>query len=130
MEIEIRIISGILLLLRVVSLAFIALVIMKQLKLFKIEVSEKVNLFRRILFFMACIILVGNLIPIMLHISTLMADSVELKRIVPRTFGIAYAVSNALTSVASSFFIWYLYKMSGALAIVVEKDKIEALLEK
>jgi hypothetical protein len=94
-----------------VSVGFMASVIVKQWGLFKRLIEESLKGFRRVLFALSILILVGNIIPIFI-------DTLTLFYSLPRPLSVSsvsvfYALSNAyLAAAAPAIAIWVLYKMA------------------
>lgn len=116
--VDIKTLAGILLAERLISTVFILIVINKQRKLFKLpilgvtlESLPKAIWARRALFALAFIVLVGNFIPIVIDYLTI-ANGLSGRTTNPSNIGIAYAVSNATTSVFFSLLVWGIYKLA------------------
>lgn len=121
--ISIQLLAFILLVFRLVSMTFITLVIWRQISLFGTKINfddfpsltkgQRRNIYtmRRILFAIAVVIFIGNLIPVMIDSVALLNEVIKTPGL--RSWGILYAVSNAITSVFSAFMIWFLYRLAG-----------------
>lgn len=122
--ISIQIIAFILLVARLISVAFIVSVIIKQVKVFgkPIDFSiapylnklQRKNVYRvrRVLFILAVIIMVGNMVPILIDYVTLVTDNAVGRTANVKPISVAYAFSNALTAMFSAVMIWALYKLA------------------
>lgn len=109
---DIKHIAAIALATRLLSLFFITIVIRRQWKLLKTPIDKEIVRFRQILFALCVVIFLGNLIPVTIDSLTLFAD---LKgRGNPQPIGVAYVISNCLTAVISSLFIWIMYRLAQA----------------
>lgn len=113
MTTDIKTLALVLLLGRIVSVVFISLVLWKQYKLLRLPLeppSKEINNFRKLLFILSCIILLGNVVPVVIDTLTLMSpDSIGRNPSIP-TISVAYALSNSATAAVSAFTIWLLYR--------------------
>jgi hypothetical protein len=121
--VDIKTIALLLLIARAVSVYFIVLVLYRQYKLFGTEIDFKLvpNLttmerkhvyqIRRILFALSCIILLGNLVPIVIDVLTLFINTERPANL--RPISIMYAFSNSFTAAFSAIMIWTLYRVAG-----------------
>jgi len=108
---DIKTIALILLIGRAVSVTFIVLVLWKQWKLLRLPLeppSKEISNFRKLLFFLSCVILVGNFIPIIIDTLTLFVDTQRPAEL--HVISIMYALSNSFTAAISAFTIWLLYR--------------------
>lgn len=124
MTLDIQTIALYLLLARLISVAFIVTVLVKQAKLFGKEIDfslvpnltklqrKSVYRIRTVSFFLSLIILAGNLVPIIIDYITLFNNDLGRPQSV-RAISIAYAFLNALTAMFSAIMIWTLYKLAG-----------------
>lgn len=124
MTLDIQTIALFLLIARVISVAFIVSVLIRQAKLFgkSIDFSvipyltklqrKSVYRIRTVLFCLSVVILAGNLVPIIIDYITLVGDDLGRPSSL-RVISIAYAFSNALTAMFSAIMIWTLYKLAG-----------------
>lgn len=124
MTLDIQTIALILLIARVVSVAFIITVLLRQARLFGKQIDFSVVPFltklqrksvyriRTVLFTLSVIILLGNLVPIVIDYITLFNNDLGRPANV-KLISIAYAFSNALTAMFSAIMIWTLYKLAG-----------------
>lgn len=94
---------------RLVSLVFLLLVLVRQVRLFKIPVSLQLNRYRMVLLIICIIGIVGTFVPILIDSLTLVS---AVSRGTPQPIGVAYAFSNNLTALAQAVFIWVLYRMA------------------
>jgi hypothetical protein len=117
---DIKIIALTLLICRIVSVAFILAVLRKQWGLLKARNHVEVATLRKVLFYLAVVILVGQFVPILIDSATLLDQA---KRNAPSALGIAYAYSNALTAMISSLLLWLVYRVSERQNIGLRSDK-------
>jgi hypothetical protein len=110
---DIKTIAFILLIGRIISVAYIFLVLRQQWKLLRTSITPKLQPLRQRLFFLALVIFIGNLVPITIDLATLLTP---LTRGNPSPLGITYAFSNCITAALSSFLLWELYRMAARLA--------------
>lgn len=103
--------ATILLAIRIVSMSLMALVIKRQLELFKLFIDKEIRLYRRILFALAVLIFAGNLIPALIDLLTITGDLVRYARTV-NGVSLVYTMAWAGTSLLSSILIFWLYRMS------------------
>jgi hypothetical protein len=116
---DIKHFAFILLLFRLGAVAFILLVIYKQLRLMRLPLprgvkkskDKNVRIVRYILFALSLIILFNQFVPIVIDILTITSD---LKRSTTQvnSIGILYALSNSMGAIFSAFTIWLLYKLA------------------
>lgn len=120
---EVKILASILLALRLVAVGFLFVVIKRQIRLLK-ESTTEYNTVRMVLITLVGIGFIGNFVPIVIDVSTLMRDVSGH----PGTLLTAYALSNALTAAVLAIGWWMLYKVIADEQIVLksEKDKLEA----
>lgn len=114
-----------LLIARLISVAFILVILRLQWKLFGTKIDftlvpnlttlgrNRVYLARKILFALAVIIFLGNLVPIVIDTITILNSNDIGRPSGLRLISILYASSNALTAMFSAIFIWFLYKVAG-----------------
>lgn len=122
--VSLQLIAFFLLVARVISVIFIVTVLRLQWRLFKTEIDfrlvpnitklQKENVYRvrKVLFALSCVILLGNMIPIVIDLITLFNNNLGRPANI-RPISIAYAFSNALTAMFSAIMIWTLYKLAG-----------------
>jgi hypothetical protein len=106
---EIKFIALTLLLCRIVSVGFILAVLRKQWVLLSTKNHVEVATLRRVLFYLAVVIFLGQFVPIHLDSATLID---QVKRGAPSALGVAYAYSNAITAMISSLLLWLVYRVS------------------
>lgn len=106
---SIQTLAAILLIGRLTSVVFILMVLKRQLALFHHPIDDHIRNFRVMLFALACVIFLGNMVPILIDTLTVFSD---VTRNNPSSIGIAYAFSNNITSLVASIFIWLLYRMA------------------
>ena len=112
MTIDIIPYATLLLAIRIVSIIFIGLVIMRQLELFKMPIDAEVRRFRIVLFLLALGVFAGNLVPTTIDVLTIF-NANHIGR--PPQIGMtsfAYTLSASLTSLVSSLMIWKLYNLA------------------
>lgn len=120
---EVKILASILLALRLIAVGFLFFVIKRQMRLLK-ENKTEYNSVRMVLITLVGIGFVGNFIPIIIDVSTILRD-VSGK---PDTLLTAYAVSNATTAAVLAIGWWMLYKVIAdeQIQLKSEKDKLQA----
>ncbi len=123
--VAIQTIAIFLLIARLISVLFIGMVLILQARLFgtKIDFSlvpnlnrfQKRNIYlaRKVLFSLAVIVFLGNMVPILIDAITIIGNNSVGRNAEVPTISIAYAASNALTAMFSAIFIWALYKLAG-----------------
>lgn len=119
---DIKEVASILLIGRLVSATFISLVIKRQLALFKKPIDPGLVGFRRILFFLSLAVLVGNIIPIVLDVATILAGDSLHREDSPSLVGVSYAFSNCITSAISAILIWTMYRQAAKTVILVDHE--------
>lgn len=110
MDISVEIYVIILLIFRVASMTLIFFVIKRQLDLFKLPIAKKIKHFRVVLFTLATIIFIGNIIPASIDIFTLLGDTNQPQTI--HGISVLYSLSASLTALVSSYLIWKLYRLA------------------
>lgn len=117
MSLPIETIALFLLLARLGSAFFITKVLINQAKLLNAPIEDRLypirgslKRFRLILFILSLAILAGNLVPITIDLVTLFFETSRPAILKP--LSIAYATSNALTSLVSAYLIYTLYRIS------------------
>lgn len=118
---DIRILAFTLLVGHLVSATFILLVIIKQIKLFRVRVQDGLRWFRLILFSLALAIFFGNFIPIAVDALTIFG-SIKRSTNHVNTVGIFYSMSNALVFALSALLIWVMYKMAASTILTFPHD--------
>lgn len=126
---DIRVLAWWLLLGRIVSTGFILLVISRQIGLFRRRIQPELIWFRRVLFGLALVILIGNMIPLMIDVVTIIGF-VERSTNRVNPVGVAYALSNDGVAVFSAILVWIMYRMAARTLLIVEREKDIALEEK
>ena len=106
--ITVPVIAFILLVTRLTSVVFIVLVLIRQIKLFKLPIESHLVSFRMAMFSLNLVTLVGSIIPIYadFYYAFIHQGSGEINIIV------AYAVSNALVYLAGSVLVWKIYMIA------------------
>lgn len=102
--------AAFLLALRIISVIIISRVIRRQWQLLRLHIHPALRRFRLVLIFLSLAILLGNMIPIVIDAATLFVPTGRPAQIRPLSVG--YAMSNAITSVISSYLIWTLYRLA------------------
>lgn len=118
MTVSIEVYAIILLLIRVASMTFIFFVLKRQFGLFKLPIknsdivdAKALKHFRAVLFFLALIIFIGNILPAVIDISSLLNVSNGRPSLV-QPISFAYTLSASITSLLSSYLIWRLYRLA------------------
>lgn len=111
--IEVKLLAAILLFLRLITVTSLAFVISKQLK-FLFRKDQELSTVRVVLMTLIGLTFIGNFVPIIIDVSTLMRDDISGA---PSTLLTAYALSNALTAAISAIGWWVLYR-------VIEKERV------
>jgi hypothetical protein len=117
---SIELLASILLLALIGSMTFIFMVLIKQWRLLKVPIEPEVNRFRKVLFMLSLAIFLGNFVPIFIDAATLFVETGRPTNL--KAISVAYAFSNALTSLCSSFLIWLLYKLASDSAKLEDND--------
>ena len=126
---NIRTLAAIVLIGQSVSFFLMAAVLKKQLALFKLYIEPELKSFRLVLFLLALVIFLGNIIPTSISILTLtrtVTRSVDTINFV----GMIYSMSNTLVASFSSVLIWTMYRLAKKTATLVEKNTEIALKKK
>lgn len=113
---DIQLIAGILLALRVVAVIFLLFVILRQLKLLR-ETTTEHTAVRLVMLVLVGITFAGNFVPIAIDVATLLS---EVERTTPSTLGVGYAFSNAITACVSAIGWFVLYRI-----IAIEQDAVK-----
>lgn len=92
------------------SVIYISMVLRRQFGLFKVPISPYLNHFRKVLFTLSCIVLLGNVIPILIDVLTLFVQTGRPAHL--RIVSILYAFSNGVTALISAYLIWKLYHLA------------------
>lgn len=121
---DIKMLAALLLAAHLISTFFMALVLIRQMMLFKYRTQSQLVWFRRVLFVLALAIFFGNFIPIAIDTLTITSSVTRSTQHV-NPIGIAYAVSNALVFSFSAILIWVTYKMAQRMVLIVESHKLE-----
>lgn len=111
--IEVKVLAAILLSLRIVSVVFLAFVISRQLK-FLFQKDQILTTVRIVLMTLIGLTFIGNFVPIIIDVSTLMREDISGK---PSVLLSSYALSNALTAAISAIGWWVLYR-------VIENERV------
>lgn len=127
---DIKQVAAILLIGRLASCLFMASVLRRQLQLFKNEVYPELHTSRKRLFALAITVFVGNIIPILIDVATIVSPTSLSREDSPSVAGVTYGFSNCITAVVSSALVWSLYRLAARTTIIVDVDKEIALDEK
>ena len=122
---SVKILAGLLLIGELASVAFIGLVLARQLRISRLRVQDELQAFRRILVFLSATILISNFIPVVVDILTVFA-AVPRSASTVNIIGIVYGVSNTVSTLVSSVLIWLMYRMAAKLVIIEDKAKLDA----
>lgn len=127
---DIKTVALILLLGRLVSAVFMVLVVKRQRALSKIKINPQLMPLRKTLNRLSLAVLVGNIIPIIIDISTIAAANSLEREDSPSVIGVMYGFSNCITSAISAYLIWTLYKQAEKTVIIVDQATQDALDKK
>lgn len=95
---------------RLASMAFMYMVLKRQLQLFKLPIETKLRHFRKVLFALALAIFLGNIAPLTIDILSLVASVGRPPRI--STVGVIYTFSASAVAFTSSYLVWRLYRLA------------------
>lgn len=116
--ISITLYAAILLLVRIVSMTFITLVLKRQWALLKLPIknAEQYNVkalkhFRIVLFTIVLVIFIGNLVPAIIDIATILQANTGRPDTV-NPVSLIYTLTASVTSLISSYLIWRLYRLA------------------
>ncbi len=109
------------------STGFMVFVVRRQLGLFKLSVPPEVHSFRKALFALSSVILVGNLATILINLLTITSQSSLGREDSPSTVNVIYGIIIALTSIGSATLIWLLYRLAATTLVTTEQDTADAL---
>jgi len=108
--IPLKLLAFVLLVMHIASAVYIFTVLRKQARLLMLPIDTYLKHFRMALFALSAAIFVGNIIPIVIDVLTLL---VPINRPVSVSFvSLAYALSNALTALVSAYLIHMLYRLA------------------
>ena len=122
--VSIQVIAIFLLIARLISVIFIAVVLRLQWRLFKSSIDfslvpnlsnfekKRVYLARKVLFALALAVFLGNMVPIVIDTITIFNDNLG-RPTALQIISVAYAASNALTAMLSAILVWALYRIAG-----------------
>lgn len=96
---------------RLISDAFIIMVLRKQWRIRKLPTHPRLAQLRRVLTLLAVLVFIGNIYPLLLDAFTLWDASIRTARNV-NLVGVLYSLDNNLTFMFASILIWGLYKIS------------------
>jgi hypothetical protein len=103
------------------SMVFIFLVLRRQWALMKQPIPPAVRRFRVVLFMLSMAIFVGNIVPLAIDLATLFVETSRPPVVKP--LSLAYAYSNALILLVSSYLIWTLYRLAADTKSVTDFEK-------
>lgn len=127
---NIKTVALILLLGRLVSVVFMILVVRRQRVLSKLPVNPQLRPLRKTLNRLSFAVLIGNIIPIILDASTIIAANSLEREDSPSVIGVSYAFSNCITAAISAYLIWTLYKQAEKTVLIVDQATQDALHNK
>ena len=136
MTINIATLAWILIALHSGSVVFMAFVLRRQHSLFSYDVTlddsryeaddiKRIKRFRMGLFLLSCVVLLGNVVPIAIDFYTIITNNATGRPSHVHTTSFLYAISNALTALASAYLISTLYRIARGVNDpneLVEKD--------
>jgi hypothetical protein len=102
---------AILLVVAAIGMYFIFKVIKKQINLFRITESPKIQSFRKKLFALSLVIVIMGLIPIGINVLTLFNDGAGRPKQVP-ALSLLYSAGVHLQSLLLSYILWRIYRLS------------------
>lgn len=124
---DIKTVAFILLLGRIVSFSFMTLVVRRQRALSKLPINKELLPLRKTLGRLSIAVLIGNLIPIVIDVLTILASNSLEREDTPSVIGVMYGFSNCITSAVSAFLIWTLYKQAEKTVLIVDEATQKAL---
>lgn len=120
---DIQVLAILLLIGRVVSMAFIFMVLLRQWQIRKAKTHPRLIAMRRVLALLALLVFAGNIYPLILDILTIVMPSIRSTQVI-NLAGVLYSVDNNLTFMFASILIWTLYRLADAVIEVSELIKI------
>lgn len=118
MTIPIELYATLLLVIRLTSMTFIFFVLRRQFSLFRLPIRDAsqydvkaLKHFRVVLFTLALIIFLGNIVPAAIDIITLLNQDTGRPRVV-QPISIIYTMTASMTALISSYLIWRLYRLA------------------
>jgi hypothetical protein len=123
MTIDIQTLATILIIMHSGSAVFMGFVLKRQYKLFSHDITlddtryeagdiNRIKRFRLGLFLLSSVVLLGNVVPIVIDLITILGDNAVNRAPQVHTVSILYAVSNALTALISAYLISTLYRIA------------------
>ena len=104
---EAKILAGLLLTGRLVTLWYLSRVLKTQVRLLRMPVDDpNVWDFRRTLHYMTIVVALGNLVPIVIDVVTILGPSR------PFWLGVLYAISNVVTALFTAILIHKMYRLA------------------
>lgn len=127
---DIKHVAAILLVGHLVSASFMIFVVRRQRALNKLPVNPELLPLRKTLGRLSMAVLIGNIIPIVIDILTILAHDSLHREDSPSIIGVTYAFSNVITAIVSSYLIWTLYKQAAKTVLIVDQATEDALAKK
>lgn len=136
MTINIQTLATILIVMHLGSSIFMGFVLKRQYSLFSHDITaddskyeatdiKRIKRFRMGLFLLSCVVLLGNVVPIVIDLVTIIGNNSVNRTPHVHTISILYAVSNALTALISAYLISTLYRIAKSATDpneLIEKD--------
>lgn len=119
---NIRTLAWWLLLGQISSVIFMSLVLIRQVKLLVINAKDGLGGIRWLLFMLALVVTLGNIVPVVVDTGTVLGVITRSTNNI-NPVGLFYSVSNTGTALLSALLIWLLYRMAGN--ILIEYDITE-----
>lgn len=105
---EVKILAGLLLTGRLITLWYLSKVLKIQVSLLRMPLDDPaVWDFRRTLHYMTIVVALGNVVPIIIDVVTIIGPSR------PFWLGVMYAVSNVITAIFAAVLIHKMYRLAG-----------------
>jgi hypothetical protein len=101
---------------RLVSVSFMALVVSKQYKVLRAKNYPELKRLRTTLLVGSCIILAGNIIPIVI-------DTLGIFGMGSFALLLAYVFSNNLTAMLAAYMMWYSIRISEKTEVILQADR-------
>ncbi len=124
---DIKTIAAVLIVGRIVSVAFIFFVLRRQYELMKLPIEPEVYYFRKVLFATALLIFIGGITAIVVDTLTILADDSLHREDSPSLINMIYVFINEFTAIISAIFIWLLYRLARNTADNTEQNTADAL---
>lgn len=120
---DIQVLAILLLIGRIISMAFIFMVLHRQWQIRKAKTHPRLIAMRRVLALLALLVFAGNIYPLILDILAIVMPSIRSTQVI-NLAGVLYSVDNNLTFMFASILIWTLYRLADAVIEVSELIKI------